>query len=656
MGSILNGSDVSYTHNLWAHNGTRNPRFEGSFEYNGITYQNKIDYANNVVYDWGHNSTYGGERGNGQMNFVGNYYKPGPETLEKVKTRFFECNSSGSKKGTYYIKDNVMASSAEVTADNTAGFDKTYDVLTSPLELTVPYEATSAEDAYKAVLASVGASKHRDAQDNRLIYEVENGLGAFINDEAEAGGFDTTVVESTDVDTDNDGLPDSYELANGLNPNDSSDSAALIEDETSVYYGYSNIEVYAGNLVGDWDDSYVPTNEAKNVQITAILDKDGNDVKKSAGRTTLVKGESYSVKLSDSTATAAVLLNDEAIGSGEGTVSVTPTETGVYNMACATENNGYKNISVVVPVTVVVGTDNLDGFTSVDLGEVGAAGADNYDEATGTLYSQGTGRIGETNSESRQDPDVYHFNYKEVSGDFEFTAKIDSLAKIGYCQYAGLMLRGSLEADSEFYMTALTYVKGEDFEGTKDVAGQDVKAKIIAPICRVADGRGVASAQPSISLGVAAVREGNTPTPAYARIARVGDTVTLSGSVDGETWYTLKEYTTTLPENCYVGFAMVGGQDTTEKVYYNAAAFSEIELTANNTVVLGDADCDGVLTANDAAVVLSYVLNNSFDGITAQGIKNAKVIAGDTIDASNAASILQKVLDSKYVFPVEETK
>ena len=104
MGSILNGFDTSFTHNLWANHGTRNPRFEGAFTYGGITYQNKVDFENNVVFNWGHNSGYGGDRGSGNTNLVNNYYKPGPNTLEKTKTRIFDCDGSGTSS--WYVTGN----------------------------------------------------------------------------------------------------------------------------------------------------------------------------------------------------------------------------------------------------------------------------------------------------------------------------------------------------------------------------------------------------------------------------------------------------------------------------------------------------------------------------------------------------------------------
>ena len=48
-------------------------------------------------------------------------------------------------------------------------------------------------------------------------------------------------------DTDGDGMPDVWETANGLNPNDASDgiTTTLSED------GYTNLEVYLNSLVSD---------------------------------------------------------------------------------------------------------------------------------------------------------------------------------------------------------------------------------------------------------------------------------------------------------------------------------------------------------------------------------------------------------------------
>ncbi len=54
FGGIWGNNYSTYHHNLIAHHSSRNPRFASGAGYN--------DYRNNVVYNWGYNSCYGGEK------------------------------------------------------------------------------------------------------------------------------------------------------------------------------------------------------------------------------------------------------------------------------------------------------------------------------------------------------------------------------------------------------------------------------------------------------------------------------------------------------------------------------------------------------------------------------------------------------------------
>jgi hypothetical protein len=655
MGSILNGSDVTYTHNLWANHGTRNPRFEGGFTYDGITYGNKLTFANNVIYNWGHNSGYGGERGNGNTNIIGNYYKPGPNTLEKVYTRIFDVDGNTSK---YYVSGNVMTSDSDVTADNSKGmYDaSSSDLLSSPVELTYPYEAEDAESAYNNVLNSVGDSLHRDAHDSRLIEDVKNGTGRMMNNEFEAGGIlnvgDSSVAPT---DSDGDGMPDSWEDKMGLNKNDPSDAGLIVDDETKSYNGYSNIEVYCNSLVGEWAEFDTVAAKTNDV-FTGLTVKDENGVvvgDSNSANITLAQGKTYTVSYNKSGngGVVSVLLNNNVMSTG--TDSFTPDTTGRYNLAVYSQGvDG--GISDAIPVTVVSAQsfgNNLDDFTSVDIGEVGAAGDDSYDESNGTLISQGAGHIGILNTSSEQKPDVFHFNYTEVEGDFEFTAQVDNLAKLDYQQQSGLMIRASLDPSSEFYMGSLTYIKGEDYEGRTDISGESYKAKNMRSVYRSSDGENVGYGN---MLGVAAVRADKEPNHGTIKLARIGDEITISASNDGGiNWYELNSYTTTLPQSCYVGFATDAAQDKTTLVKYNVTEFSNISLVPMESydVLYGDVNCDGEVTTADAAMLMQYVLTGT--GVTDDGLENAKVTDEDTITSVNVAHILQKALDSSYLMPIE---
>ena len=80
FGGIWGSNYGTYHHNLIAHNSSRNPRMASGSGY--------MDYRNNVLYNWGYNSLYGGENQQAgdprfsfsKFNIVNNYYKPGPAT------------------------------------------------------------------------------------------------------------------------------------------------------------------------------------------------------------------------------------------------------------------------------------------------------------------------------------------------------------------------------------------------------------------------------------------------------------------------------------------------------------------------------------------------------------------------------------------------
>lgn len=73
FGGIWGSNYSTYHHNLLAHHSSRNPRWASGGGFN--------DYRNNVLYNWGYNSSYGGEKhqvGNPKfsditVNFVNNY-------------------------------------------------------------------------------------------------------------------------------------------------------------------------------------------------------------------------------------------------------------------------------------------------------------------------------------------------------------------------------------------------------------------------------------------------------------------------------------------------------------------------------------------------------------------------------------------------------
>ena len=118
----------------------------------------------------------------------------------------------------------------------------------------------SAAEAYEKVLAYVGASLYRDEIDARYMEEAKTGTATYkgsitnspgiIDKVSDVKGYTEanfgTGTRPADFDKDKDGIPDEWEKANGLNPNDASDALTYSLDEKGYY---TNIEVYANSLV-----------------------------------------------------------------------------------------------------------------------------------------------------------------------------------------------------------------------------------------------------------------------------------------------------------------------------------------------------------------------------------------------------------------------
>ena len=287
-GGIWGGKQASFHHNLIAHVNNRAPRLNGARYgwdgYDKTKYINtidaeRVDLRNCVMYNWGNgNGAYAGQ--GGYHNIVNNYYKAGPST--KNKTRVFQCGHTNNDKddngkkidpkgthiyGHFYINGNyVTAASSPANYDwNGVIIDDGNTTIKDTIKLTEPVitgdiTTHTAQVAYEKVLANVGASLYRDAVDTRHVEEAKNGTATYKGSVSGAQGQldkvsdqGTYELESTSrpegFDTDGDGIPDEWETANGLNPNDKSDGNAKTIDTTKGWY--TNLEVYLNSLVED---------------------------------------------------------------------------------------------------------------------------------------------------------------------------------------------------------------------------------------------------------------------------------------------------------------------------------------------------------------------------------------------------------------------
>ncbi|HEX9425535.1 MAG TPA: hypothetical protein VF899_20000 [Pyrinomonadaceae bacterium] len=231
---------VTWHHNLWAHNNSRNPRLGDNY---GRPPYPTFDVRNNVIYDYGEIAT-GLTQGVLKVNYVANYIRPGPAS--KAGT---PIHIGGPSDLSFYIRENVFEGNRVLTADNSQFFDpvmidgkKQVQPVAQPFS-ALPVETVSAQRAYEAVLRMVGASlPRRDSVDARIVGEVRRRKGSIIDSQAQVGGWPPLKSKAAPVDSDNDGMPDSWERRHGLKPHDPADGSNDNDRD-----GYTNLEEYLNN-------------------------------------------------------------------------------------------------------------------------------------------------------------------------------------------------------------------------------------------------------------------------------------------------------------------------------------------------------------------------------------------------------------------------
>jgi hypothetical protein len=252
-GGIWGGEGATFHHNLLASHTSRLPRFCGA-RYHPDTKETEIvDFRNNVIFNWGFNSSYGGELG--QQNIINNYYKAGPATNKQSHYRIVEPFDS---VGMWYIKGNYVSGSREITSDNWSGGVQGdfADVAAIRSEVPFPYapvKTESARCAYKSVLRCAGAIlPRRDSLDRRIISETISGKCAYgdsygagtgiIDSQNNAGGWPVLETYDLQPDSDHDGMPDAWEKKMGLDPSNPADRNKIARS------GYTMIEEYINNI------------------------------------------------------------------------------------------------------------------------------------------------------------------------------------------------------------------------------------------------------------------------------------------------------------------------------------------------------------------------------------------------------------------------
>ncbi len=254
------GGKISLIGNLYICNKTRNNKIKGINEF-----------VNNVVYNWGnYGNTYGhtqsGEAyimggdsaGASYVNILNNYFIGGPNTSSTVSTPFsvgnanfnlygsgnyFDNNKNGILDGTLVPQDLTGYPVGDITAIQPTSYD-----------YPMKNPALTAQASFDNIVAGVGASyPQRDQVDQLMILDLSSkGTTAtyvYVQTDLTTqfgftnGGAGHIYGAPAPLDTDNDGMPDAWETANGLNPN-VADALAV----SAAHAPYLNIEAYINSL------------------------------------------------------------------------------------------------------------------------------------------------------------------------------------------------------------------------------------------------------------------------------------------------------------------------------------------------------------------------------------------------------------------------
>lgn len=243
--------NVSIHHNLLFSSRNRHPTLGGGKPRDCNT-KAIFDFRNNVVYNWeGHLNL-----AHGQFNLINNYYRPGPNTDRTDYPVAPKAEAHDVTVG--YMSGTVYEGNAEWTRNNYSAMEwgvrggnyignvtqEKFRLPDEPVSIIDRPITHSAEEAYQLVLDGAGASKSRDADDERVVKGIRARTHRRIDSQEEVGGWPKLKSVPAPQDTDQDGMPDEWETKMELDPNDPND-----RNDDHDGDGYTNLEEYLNSLI-----------------------------------------------------------------------------------------------------------------------------------------------------------------------------------------------------------------------------------------------------------------------------------------------------------------------------------------------------------------------------------------------------------------------
>lgn len=570
-GAIFGATNSTWHHNLLAHHDSRSPRLDRELQ--------NTDVRNNVIYNWGTtNSAYGGEpysynnktQNPSKVNWVNNYYKYGSGTKSSLRTRIFEISNAypSVSKSQFYFDGNYVYGSSSVTSNNLNGVANiaSAEILSAPVDMG-EYEINTqtAEEAYQTVLNNVGATlPKRDAIDARIVNDVINQTGRIINNADEVGGHINTETAYRTFE-----IPKSWKDENAMGSAKETDIVPSGE-----FAGYTWIEAY----VNDWTaQQSAPTNPSITVTAPAVQDMNSlgstnrwaviNDSETLTYQATATAKEGTEItkfEIYDGTK----LIHTENSATLNAPLTLTP---GTHYLTSRAYNNKGEATSSPTSIVYVKSTAGAPGYTHAQIGSTAFNNQGGSWYENGVYTIMGSGAIG-----AAKTSDKFDFMYKEVTGDFDISVKVEQVPKFENGELCGIMIRETLDPKSRMAMISDGWLKYG--QNVKTILRDTTGGKGTVKWFKNSSGTSIEN-NDSYDTSKSQYR-----VPDYLRMVRTGDTITCYVSDDGVSWTNNPRQPLTLTisglsETLYVGLAVDSIQGTPVKEYMAEAKFSNLTIT-----------------------------------------------------------------------------
>ena len=661
FGIMLGNGWLTFDHNLIIHNVSRN--FRGK-----VPQQKTADFTNNIIYDWGYQTTYGTI---GHLNYVNNTLKAGNSTTGGYHWMYVDSttspqnfkvfcqgnrmiNKDGSLNGITFNNWNgvTVKDGIGITKDNLYS-NAPFQTMQNGENLSTADTCESAEASYDHVISFAGngiSPDQRTAIDKQCAAETKNGTGqcsgtaAYDGSEANLNKYNikcgvsysypAAVTQKTVTDADNDGMDDAWETMRGLDPNDPTDYKGDYCGQ-----GYMNLEYYINDLTVDaFPAGVVKLSPTESIPAISAFET--------------IEAESFAAQ-------EGVVAEENADASGGQNIGY--IENGDYIMFRKVDfGSGARRFSAVLsgnPAKIEMYLDGLNGSPKATFDFGGTSGFDDYQnfewgirEITGqhNVYLRFAGGDGYL-----LNVDSFVFGEEEIPVNGRLFTHLN-ISESAYPDDWGIadntQIGSKIYGDRDFTFAALP----DSLIGAEQIVTACNAKNVFADY-----GSFRTKVPCTVYIALDTRVEDAGKTPAWlSNFTRTGETVQSSNDV------TFAVYSKALPAgetfvlgsnnmngNCitYAVFLQGDASAETTTVTETTTTVTETTTTATETTaepaapVWGDADCSGTVDVADAVLISRFAAEDADAVINDQGKQNADVSGNGNLGPEDVVKVLRYI-------------